>query len=629
MKCVCFPGRSRCALATLLLLLVFTAGGYAQFTTPHLLNIPGDVTNTLGDTTIINHGLVGVGNISASALDGFGDTFGSISGLQITGWTNNGDGSYSGIFNILPDRGYNQGSFSSDYATRINQIGFTFTPYGGTTNIGGTTVAEQLAALNQVVFTTPISGVKLTYSDPITLTTSFTTGIDPGTNQATLLGQTLPYVRSYTGLRSPSSSSSSTYTINKLTIDSEALVLKPDGSGYFGDEYGPNIYCFDSARKIVGVIVPPPAFQPHSPVNVLNFNADNTPANGRRNNQGFEGVALSPDGVRLFALLQSSTVQDADSNSENRRQTRLLIYDVSSNATPASPIAEYALTLPTYRTSGNGNSVNSTCAQSEIVALDYHRLLVLSRDGNGLGNSSPNPNVFKSILLVDIDAGTPTNFVGDNSRNAEAGKITSSAGVLDPAITPLSWVEAINLLNTNQLAKFNIQYDNGTSQVTKLTMGEKWEGAALVPANDTNYPNDFFLFVGNDNDFMTSGGHIHGPDGSIVNYNGFSGYSASRIPAPVNSANNENDSRILVFRLTISTVLRLKIAAYPGAQAAITMSGGTIGQAYSILSTTNIGDPLLSWAPEVSVTQSVPGIIWVDTNSAIFSGQKFYNATGP
>jgi hypothetical protein len=128
---------------------------------------------------------------------------------------------------------------------------------------------------------------------------------------------------------------------------------------------------------------------------------------------------------------------------------------------------------------------------------------------------------------------------------------------------------------------------------------------------------------------MTSGGHIHGPDGSIVNYNGFSGYPASRIPAPVNSANNENDSRLLVFRLTISTALRLKIAVYPGAQAAITMSGGTIGQGYSILSTTNMGDPLLSWAPEVSVTQNVPGVLWVDTNSAVLNGQKFYNATGP
>ena len=101
----------------------------AQFTTPHVTNIAGAVTNRLGATTFINHGLVGIGHISASALDSFGETFGSVSSMQITGWTNNGDGTYGGTFNILPDRGYNSGSFYADYAARINQVGFTFTPY--------------------------------------------------------------------------------------------------------------------------------------------------------------------------------------------------------------------------------------------------------------------------------------------------------------------------------------------------------------------------------------------------------------------------------------------------------------------------------------------------------------------
>jgi hypothetical protein len=134
----------------------------AQFTTPNVTNIPGDVTNTLGPTTFINHGLVGVGHISASALDGFGETLGSVSSMQITGWTNNGNGSYSGTLNILPDRGYNSGNFYADYAARINQAGFTFTPYSGFTNIGGTTDLEKLnAQTNQLAFGA-IRGVKFT-----------------------------------------------------------------------------------------------------------------------------------------------------------------------------------------------------------------------------------------------------------------------------------------------------------------------------------------------------------------------------------------------------------------------------------------------------------------------------------
>ena len=73
------------------------------------------------------------GRISASALDSFGETFGSVSSLQITNWTGSG-GTYSGTFNILPDRGYNNnnsGGFFSDYAARIQQMAFSFTPSTG------------------------------------------------------------------------------------------------------------------------------------------------------------------------------------------------------------------------------------------------------------------------------------------------------------------------------------------------------------------------------------------------------------------------------------------------------------------------------------------------------------------
>lgn len=538
----------------------------AQFSAPNVATTPGSVTATLGSTIFINQGLVGVGRISASAIDGFGETFGSVSGLQITNWVKNADGSYSGVLNILPDRGYNSGSFFSDYAARINQVGFRFSPYTGAANIGGTTVAEKLAAQNQIRFTTPIKGVKFTYDDPVSGPGIFTTGLDPGASYTTALfdGQPLPYVVNYTGPRAPGPDCAATpaecptYTINKLPLDSEALILKSDGSGYIGDEYGGYIYYFNAKKKIVGAILPPPAMQPHQPAGVPNHSALVTPVNGRRNNQGLEGVALSPDGTRLFALLQSATIQDSDGNQQNRRQTRLVVWDVSGTPTPTAPVNEYAMTLPTLRANGQGGAattVNRTAAQSEIIALDNTRILVLSRDGNGLGLVDPNPSVYKTVLLVDTSVGAPTDFAGMSSRDAEGGKITIAPGVLDPLITPLQWTEAVNILNSTQLAKFNVELDTSglpsAYQVSKLTLSEKWEGLSLVPAKDPNRPNDYFLFVGNDDDFLTSNGRIRGPDGTIVSYNGFNGYSPLRLPAPVDSPNNENDTVFLAYRVTI------------------------------------------------------------------------------
>src|SRR5689334_19342065 len=105
------PVLSKIALAALLVQPLIAS---AQYTTPNVINVPGDITNILGSTTFINHGLVAVGHISASTIDPFGESFGSVSSLQITSWTNNGDGTYGGTINILPDRGYNSGNFYSD-----------------------------------------------------------------------------------------------------------------------------------------------------------------------------------------------------------------------------------------------------------------------------------------------------------------------------------------------------------------------------------------------------------------------------------------------------------------------------------------------------------------------------------
>ena len=60
----------------------------------------------------------------------------------------------------------------------------------------------------------------------------------------------------------------------------------------------------------------------------------------------------------------------------------------------------------------------------------------------------------------------------------------------------------LNILTSTQLGKFGINLNNAAP--TQLTLTEKWEGMALAPVLQENAPQDFFLFIGNDNDFLST-----------------------------------------------------------------------------------------------------------------------------
>lgn len=64
---------------------------------------------TCGGTTYAYTGLEGYGYIASNARDKYGDTLagvGSSATLEKGSWRKNSNGSYSGIFYLLPDRGW-------------------------------------------------------------------------------------------------------------------------------------------------------------------------------------------------------------------------------------------------------------------------------------------------------------------------------------------------------------------------------------------------------------------------------------------------------------------------------------------------------------------------------------------
>jgi hypothetical protein len=316
-----------------------------------------------------------------------------------------------------------------------------------------------------------------------------------------------------------------------LALDAEAVVLARDGSFFVSDEYGPYIYRFSAQGRLLGAIRPPDAFIPRRN-GADHFSSNNpgagqsapVPANpdtGRQNNQGFEGLALTPDGKYLVAMLQSATRQDGGDAPETRDHTRMLIYDLSTIDRPAL-VREHVVVLPAFTTADGKRRI---AAQSELMALDQTHFLLLCRDSdNGYGQKGATSR-YRRIELIDTSGATDIAGTRYDGLDPVAPK-----GRLVDGIVPVARATFIDLNDNAELARFGLH--NGAPQ-DRNDLSEKWESMGLVPALDPDHPRDFFLFVANDNDFMTQRGFHAG--------------------APYRDASGVDlDTMFLVFRVTLA-----------------------------------------------------------------------------
>src|SRR5262249_17882547 len=121
------------------------------------------------------------------------------------------------------------------------------------------------------------------------------------------------------------------------------------------------------------------------------------PNTGRQNNQGFEGLTVTPGGRFLVAALQCATRQDGGTSAETRQYTRILYYDIADPAAPKL-VREHVVRLPTFT---NQEGKIRVAAQSELLALDENRFLLLCRDGgNGYGTDGTT-SLYRKIELLD------------------------------------------------------------------------------------------------------------------------------------------------------------------------------------------------------------------------------------
>lgn len=176
--------------------------------------------------------------------------------------------------------------------------------------------------------------------------------------------------------------------------DPEGIRIAPVALGVPGgflisEEYGPAIDLFAADGTRLRRLPIPDAFRIQRPAADSQQELPPNNTRGRQANRGFEGLAVTPDGARALAILQSPLIQDGGLDHElNRvgRNIRVLELGLTDGTT-----AQYVYPLENAR-----DGVN------EILAVDRSTMLVLERDGKG-GREARRRGVFVADLAQATD----------------------------------------------------------------------------------------------------------------------------------------------------------------------------------------------------------------------------------
>ena len=154
-------------------------------------------------------------------------------------------------------------------------------------------------------------------------------------------------------------------------FDPEGIVVNPrNGNMLVSDEYGPSLYEIGShTGAVVKVYETPANLIPRNAANVPNYAGDTGNTAGKRTNRGFEGLAISPDGLYAFAMLQSAML---DEGGGNGTVNRIVKFDTDTG----KAVAQYAYEM---KRSGQGQGI------SALVAINDHEFFVLERNNRGVG----------------------------------------------------------------------------------------------------------------------------------------------------------------------------------------------------------------------------------------------------
>ncbi len=290
-----------------------------------------------------------------------------------------------------------------------------------------------------------------------------------------------PDGKPFTGLIPDSSDPEPRMKDGRRCLDPEGLTLMLDGNLLLCEEYMPSILQFKPDGTFMARLIPPENYFPRNPTtSEIDFREAPARQEGREDNRGFEGVALSPDGKTLYAILQSALTQDGG---KDAGATRLLVFDAFSG----TPKSEYAVrfTDPASLPEDGKKLKTKNLVFSDLLCLPDGRLLALERDNRGQdGSTKPKAAIFKSVCVLDLTSATDLTSLPDKPY---------SHRISNSKFKPLNSSQPIEYVKKTLL--FDFQDLNLPSQgLSWDQLPEKWEGLVLL--------NNKRLLVMSDNDFL-------------------------------------------------------------------------------------------------------------------------------
>jgi hypothetical protein len=221
-------------------------------------------------------------------------------------------------------------------------------------------------------------------------------------------------------------------------FDPESVRIDRRGDLWFGDEFGPFLLHTDATGRVLEAPIPLPDVK--SPDYPPDYPAPyEGPANLGRSN-GFEGMALSADGKRLYPVLEGPVAGD------DPTLRRMYEFEIDSRS--------YTGAVRHYRVA------DSALLVSDLTALDNRRLIALERD-NFEGLAAQHKRAFVVDLRASNSDGTlAKREVVDLLRIADPNLISlpgrpGDIGLGDPFSMPYVTMEAVLLLRGQRLAFVN------------------------------------------------------------------------------------------------------------------------------------------------------------------------------